>query len=304
MFYPSDYTHAGQVKLYDNYVRNVPVASRNYLVKGVTHYEMTGAGTDYSVSGNYSRAQIFSSRQADATPVTSSHALANAANVMQPSDVNEGEILSYDSYGNIATFKGKDGVLNTVIWGYKGTLPVAKVIGDTYSNAVAKLSSVNITSLQSISDPATLRTKLDEIRQGYASNVGVQVFTYTYMPLIGLSSETDHLNRTTYYEYDGFGRLIFVRDKDNNIIKRICYNYAGQVENCGGGIGASSCNGSNCIGENKKCINGVCETGTKVCTSSIKLGGGTWQVTYHYVWSDSSVSQDYTVTQIGGCFVL
>lgn len=56
--------------------------------------------------------------------------------------------------------------------------------------------------------------------------------TFTYDPLIGVTSQSDANNRTTYYEYDGFGRLNLVRDKDRRIIKKICYNYQGQPEDC------------------------------------------------------------------------
>jgi YD repeat-containing protein len=56
--------------------------------------------------------------------------------------------------------------------------------------------------------------------------------TYTYKPLVCLTSETGPNNQTIYYEYDLFGRLSLVKDKDNNILKRFCYNYNGQAENC------------------------------------------------------------------------
>jgi YD repeat-containing protein len=56
--------------------------------------------------------------------------------------------------------------------------------------------------------------------------------TYTYKSLVGMTSQTDPNNRTVYYDYDSFNRLSFVRDQDGKVLKKICYNYAGQAENC------------------------------------------------------------------------
>lgn len=70
---------------------------------------------------------------------------------------------------------------------------------------------------------------IDEVRF-YPSTA--RMTTYTYDPLIGMTSQCDASNLITYYEYDGFGRLRIVRDQDKNIIKRLCYNYAGQQEEC------------------------------------------------------------------------
>ncbi len=57
--------------------------------------------------------------------------------------------------------------------------------------------------------------------------------TYSYFPLIGLAAETSPTGKTIFYEYDSFNRLHLVKDDEGNILKRICYNYAGQVEDCG-----------------------------------------------------------------------
>lgn len=135
----------------------------------------------------------------------------------------------YDNIGNPLSIT-KDQYLNTVyIWGYNKQYPVAKIIGTTYANAISFV--VDQTILENPASDISLRTELNYIRTGLA-NTNAQVFTYTYSPLIGITSETDANNRTTYYEYDTYNRLTIVRDQDQNILKKFCYNYAGQIIDC------------------------------------------------------------------------
>jgi len=49
--------------------------------------------------------------------------------------------------------------------------------------------------------------------------------TYTYQPLVGMTSEIDVNGKTTYYQYDEFQRLKYIRDQNNNIIKSNSYHY-------------------------------------------------------------------------------
>ncbi|HTR29339.1 MAG TPA: hypothetical protein VMH27_08710 [Puia sp.] len=67
---------------------------------------------------------------------------------------------------------------------------------------------------------------IDELRL-YPANA--QMVTYTYTPLVGLSSKCDADNRVTYYQYDPFGRLKVVLDQDHNIIKTIQYHTIGET---------------------------------------------------------------------------
>ena len=57
---------------------------------------------------------------------------------------------------------------------------------------------------------------------------GAQMATYTYSPLVGMTSQCDMNNRITYYNYDGLGRLSNMKDQDGNIIKTFQYHYQGQ----------------------------------------------------------------------------
>jgi YD repeat-containing protein len=57
--------------------------------------------------------------------------------------------------------------------------------------------------------------------------------TYAYNATGQLSFVTDPNNRKVAYEYDRRGRLAVIRDDAGNIIKKFCYRYNGQPEDCG-----------------------------------------------------------------------
>lgn len=52
-----------------------------------------------------------------------------------------------------------------------------------------------------------------------------QMTTYTYSPGIGMTSNTDANNVTTYYEYDLFNRLQILKDDQGNVLKKYEYTY-------------------------------------------------------------------------------
>lgn len=62
--------------------------------------------------------------------------------------------------------------------------------------------------------------------------ITAQMTTYTYDGLVGVTSTADAKGMIKYYEYDSYRRLMNIRDRDNNIIKSFCYNYANQPGNC------------------------------------------------------------------------
>ncbi|WP_143715701.1 hypothetical protein [Pedobacter heparinus] len=52
-----------------------------------------------------------------------------------------------------------------------------------------------------------------------------QMSAYTFSPLMGMTSATDAKGMTTYYEYDSFQRLKYIKDQDGNIVKSYDYHY-------------------------------------------------------------------------------
>lgn len=49
--------------------------------------------------------------------------------------------------------------------------------------------------------------------------------TYTYDPLIGVTSTTDARGSTQYFQYNGFNRLSIVKDQYGNILSKNNYSY-------------------------------------------------------------------------------
>lgn len=261
----------------------------------------------------------------------------------------ENEIIVKYENGNVAEAVSKDGITTSYIWGYNNNLPIVKAVGVSYiilKNAYDAVSgNLNLIRTQpSLSDAF--------------------INTYEYAANVGMTKETDARGKMKLYEYDKMNRLVLVRDQDNNIIKKICYNYAGQVEDCFTSapctdttsnwqntttavrcktnstgqytgeqeqeqkninncsfsynalrwivIGTntslcpipSTCNSLTCSsqGEGYACINGNCEYGFQVYTSSFyNAGNNTYSCTYHYEYSNGTWSYDYTTTSQFPC---
>ena len=77
------------------------------------------------------------------------------------------------------------------------------------------------------SDP--LQTGLNNEQEQQLRNISdAHVTTYTYKPMVGITSVTDPSGRRKTYDYDTSGRLITVKDESGNIIERYDYRYKDQ----------------------------------------------------------------------------
>ena len=146
----------------------------------------------------------------------------------------------YDAVGNPVEVSKKDGTKIYYVWGYNQTHPIAKIEGYNKIDS-GKLSIINNAILKSNKDNDRTIDGIDSrgkiIKVGYEGNLRealmnirtsfreAQVTTFTYDPLIGVTSITGPRGQTIYYDYDAFNRLLFIKDIDGNIVKENQYNY-------------------------------------------------------------------------------
>ena len=125
---------------------------------------------------------------------------------------------NYDTSGNLIEYTPENGTTSTIIWGYNKTLPIAKIENATYSQ-VASISGFGTGFSIATSLTAAQETAL---RTGLTSSM---ITTYTYKPLIGITSITDPKGDMTTYTYDALNRLKWVKDKNGNILSENQYHY-------------------------------------------------------------------------------
>ncbi|ANH80056.1 hypothetical protein A8C56_02820 [Niabella ginsenosidivorans] len=142
------------------------------------------------------------------------------------------KFIKYDRLGNIIEMGKANNVKEVYLWGYKGLYPVAKIIGNKSFDEIISLSGLDTAQLSNPASDGSLRSYLGSLR----NIAGIQVSIYTYQYHIGMTSETNVGGRTIYYEYDRFGKLKLVKDDTGKVIKKYCYNYAGNLIDCATGV--------------------------------------------------------------------
>lgn len=130
---------------------------------------------------------------------------------------------------------------------------------------------------------------IDELRLYPAE---AQMATYTFQPLIGMTSSCDVGNRITYYEYDGLQRLKRIRDQDYNIIKSIDYQYQG----------SSGC-GANCYILTMQTLAGTNTLGYPVGVFNVHgklLGNAAGASQYVALWNNDTADSRIGTLAAGG----
>ena len=172
-------------------------------------------------------------------PLSQSEADTKTSGLTLPYKVNSTDLLNvistdvtydkYDNKGNIQQYTTKDGIVTSIIWGYNSTQPIAKITGIPYSVTGSLAAAIIAASDDDDSNPANegeLIIALDNFRKEPALQ-NAQISTYTYNPLVGVTSITPPSGIREIYLYDSENRLKEIRQDygRGKIIKEFKYNY-------------------------------------------------------------------------------
>lgn len=130
------------------------------------------------------------------------------------------------SNGNPEEVQQESGIKTSYIWGYNKTYPVAKIDNSTYNAIPVALISAIQTASNGTDENALIQA-FENLRIAPAM-LNAMITTYTYKPLVGISTVTDAKGDKMTYYYDGFNRLKEVRDKNGNILSQNQYHYRTQ----------------------------------------------------------------------------
>lgn len=134
----------------------------------------------------------------------------------------QGNLRQYTAVGDESTGKG---VTTTVIWGYNNTMPIAEVKGASLSD-IGSLADT-IIAKSNLDVDATSETELINALDLFRTNPALknfQITTYTYDPLIGVTTLTPPNGMREIYRYDQQNKLKSVVNVNGNILKEYKYN--------------------------------------------------------------------------------
>ncbi|MCE3076304.1 DUF5977 domain-containing protein [Chryseobacterium gwangjuense] len=137
---------------------------------------------------------------------------------------------NYDNKGNLRESSAENGIPVAMIWGYHQTKTIAKILGANYadiennSSVVAAIAASDADDDNSSNETALILA-LDNMRKDNALK-NYQIETYTYDPLVGITSKTAANGLRETYVYDSAHRMSQILDKDGKVLKTYGYHYS------------------------------------------------------------------------------
>ncbi|WP_410221869.1 DUF5977 domain-containing protein [Pedobacter sp.] len=133
-------------------------------------------------------------------------------------------VFSVYESGKLVEQKRADGIPISYLWSYANQYPIAEIKGVTYSEIESALGTSTIQEFKWRLSPD--KTAIDNFIGSIQTIFPkIHITKYTYLPLVGLASQTSPTGNDTFYEYDQFNRLKNIKNRDGYIVKNYQYNY-------------------------------------------------------------------------------
>lgn len=153
-------------------------------------------------------------------------------NIIDGSQKIKGRMDKYDDKGNPTQISSATGISTAFIYGYNKTQLIAKIVGAYYDDIKMNslvFAAINASDEDNLnpSSENNLITKLEDLRTDPAM-ASYQITTYTYNPLVGMTTTIAPNGQREIYEYDSAGRLKKVKslEKDGgNLIEKTLKEY-------------------------------------------------------------------------------
>lgn len=141
--------------------------------------------------------------------------------------VKDYTVNAYTPNAEIAEIKYPNNVLETYLWGYQFNYPVAKILssGTSYGSALNLIGNGWTVSNSPNLNETALTSALLSLRNKLKATTS-QLWTYTYKPEVGMSSETGPSGESIFYDYDSFGRVKHIKELNGHIKKSFDYVYS------------------------------------------------------------------------------
>jgi len=240
--YPGDYA-SGEVFINDMITAKLigyPIENVSSVELGSNKSVISGTLTKYKTGGKGLVDSEFKLNTSNPVPLTSFRYSNRPLGIAPPNGTatafsadsryeKEYQIFSYDINGRPRELKKLEEPNIVYLWGYNGIYPVMEIKNSTYEEVKTVLTQAVIDNLNAANQTeATMETLIKNAADKLRGDLRVakaMVTSYTYKPLVGMTSQTDAKGQTTYYEYDEFQRLKNVKDQNGNILKNNVYHF-------------------------------------------------------------------------------
>ena len=126
---------------------------------------------------------------------------------------------SYDNQGNLTQYTVENGIPVSIIWGYNGQYPIAKIEGASFDLVSSFENDLKIAS----NSNSLTKTSFDALRNAFPNAL---VTGYIYKPLVGVTMIIQPNGIAEHYKYDAANRLQEIKNDQGEVLKKFEYNYA------------------------------------------------------------------------------